>query len=399
MADLLIQISTPEWLAYTIAALVHCGLLLAIALCSSAVGEWLERKVSARIQDRLGIVRVGGRFGWLQPVADGIKLLCKEDLIPRAADRPLFRIAPYIGFIATFCVYLALPFADGWVAIDLNAGVFFLLAVLGLEIFGVILGGYSSGSKWSLYGAMREAAQVVSYEIPLGLCVVLIVILSGTMDLVEIGNQQAGWLTNWNLLHDPFTFVAFFIYVACAVASTNRAPFDLPEAESELVAGFMTEYSGFRWVFYFMSEYAAMFVVCGLGALLFLGGWNGPVPIASLLGLTAENHALLGWLGNLLGMCNFIAKAFLGMTFMIWLRWTLPRLRVDQVITTCLKYCVPIVSVMLVGVMLWCFFLPKGLVAEIMQTTATPVSMEMGEQSQSSTPSHRSLVETEIESR
>jgi len=375
VAELLIKhLSSPEWLAYTIAALVHCGLLLAIALCSAAVGEWLERKVSARIQDRLGIVRVGGRFGWLQPVADGIKLLCKEDIVPKAADRPLFKIAPYINFCAVYCAYLALPFADGWVALDLNAGAFFLLAVLGLEIFGVVLGGYSSGSKWSLYGAMREAAQVVSYEIPLGLCVVLIVVVSGTMNLVEIGNQQAGWFFNWYLFHDPFTFVAFFVYVACAVASTNRAPFDLPEAESELVAGFMTEYSGFRWVFYFMSEYAAIFVVSGLGALLFLGGWNGPIPIAWLLGLTADNHEFLGWLGNLLGMCNFIVKAFLGMTFMVWLRWTLPRLRVDQVITTCLKYCVPIVSAMLVGAMLWSFFLPGGVIAALTKPDSFPCS-------------------------
>ncbi len=366
MAELLISISTPAWLAHTVAAVVQCALLLAIALTAAAVGIWLERKVSARIQDRLGPTRVGGKFGWLQPPADGLKLICKEDIIPAAADRPLFRAAPYVSFCATFCVFLALPFANGWVALELNAGAFFLLAVAGLEIFGVIMGGYSSGSKWSLYGAMREAAQVVSYEIPMGLCVVVPVILAGTMNLVEIGNRQSGWFFNWFLLHDPFTFVTFFVYATCAVAGSNRAPFDLPEAESELVAGFMTEYSGFRWVFFFMGEYAAMFVLGGLGALLFLGGWNGPVPIASLLGLTPDNGLLLGWLGNLLGMCNFIAKAFVGMTAMIWLRWTLPRLRIDQVITTCLKYCVPIVSAMLAGVMLWCLLLPGGVVAEIM---------------------------------
>ena len=374
MAELLISISTPDWLAHIIAALVQCGLLLAIALCSAAVGIWLERKVSARIQDRLGPTRVGGKFGWLQPPADGLKLICKEDIIPTAADRPLFRIAPYISFCAVFCVFLALPFANGWVALELNAGAFFLLAVLGLEIFGVILGGYASGSKWSLYGAMREAAQVVSYEIPLGLCVVVIILLTGTMNLVAIGNQQAGWLYNWHIFHDPFTFVTFWVYVTCAVASSNRAPFDLPEAESELVAGFLTEYSGFRWVFFFMGEYASMFVVSGLGALLFLGGWNGPIPIASLLGLTYENHALLGWIGDLLGMCNFIAKAFAGMTFMVWLRWTLPRLRIDQVITTCLKYCVPIVSAMLAGVMLWSFFLPGGLIAALTRPASFPRS-------------------------
>jgi NADH-quinone oxidoreductase subunit H len=318
---------------------------------------------------------VGGRFGWLQPPADGLKLLCKEDIIPAAADRLLFRAAPYVSFCATFCVFLALPFssaqsADGqvvssWVALPLNTAAFFILAVAGLEVFGVILGGYASGSKWSLYGAMREAAQVVSYEIPLALCVVVVVLISGTMDLVEIGNRQAGWFWNWHLLHDPFTFVTFWVYATCALANTNRAPFDLPEAESELVAGFLTEYSGFRWVIFFMAEYAAMFVVSAFGATLFLGGWNGPVPVATWLGLTPEHGAAAVWLGNLLGMCNFIAKAVLGVTCMIWLRWTLPRLRIDQVMTTCLKYCVPIASAMLAGAMLWCYVLPGGLFAEL----------------------------------
>ena len=150
-----------------------------------------------------------------------------------------------------------MPFASGWVAARLDTAVFFMLAVAGLEVFGVILGGYASGSKWSLYGAMREAAQVVSYEIPLGMCVVVPVLLAGTMDLVAIGDAQAGWVTNWYVLHDPFTFVTFWIYVTCATASVNRAPFDLPEAESELVAGFMTEYSGFRWSIFMMAEYTA----------------------------------------------------------------------------------------------------------------------------------------------
>jgi NADH-quinone oxidoreductase subunit H len=355
----------PAWLGYTIAALIQCALLMVVALCSAAVFIWLERKVSARIQDRLGPTRVGGRFGWLQPPADGLKLLCKEDIIPANADRLLFRAAPYVSFCAVFCVFLALPFANGWVALQLNAGAFFILAVAGLEVFGVILGGYASGSKWSLYGAMREAAQVVSYEIPLGLCVLVPVLISGTMDLVEIGQLQSGWFLHWNLFHDPFTFVTFWVYVTCAVASTNRAPFDLPEAESELVAGFLTEYSGFRWVIFFMAEYAAMFVVSGLGALLFLGGWNGPIPIASLLGLAGEPTTLAGWVGNLLGMCNFIFKAVAGVTFMIWLRWTLPRLRIDQVITTCLKYCVPIASAMLAGAMLWMYFVPGGWVHQV----------------------------------
>ena len=165
-------------------------------MVSVAIFTWMERKVSARIQDRLGPTRVGGRFGWLQPLADGIKLFCKEDLIPAAADRMLFRFAPYISFVTMFAVFIALPWANGWVPIRLDAAVFFIIAVSGLEIFGVILGGYASGSKWSLYGSMREAAQVISYEIPMGLCVVVPVLIAGTMDLVTIGNSsRAGFGT------------------------------------------------------------------------------------------------------------------------------------------------------------------------------------------------------------
>ena len=366
MTELLTQLPIPVWLAYTIAALVQCVLCLVVALCAAAVSIWLERKVSARIQDRLGPTRVGGRFGWLQPPADGIKLLCKEDLIPDAADQPLFRIAPYISFCAVFCTFLALPFANGWVALPLNAGAFFILAVMGLEVFGVILGGYASGSKWSLYGAIREAAQVVSYEIPLALCVVVPVLIAGTMDLVEIGNHQAGWFHNWYIFHNPFAFVTFWVYFTCATASTNRAPFDLPEAESELVAGFLTEYSGFRWVVFFMAEYPAMFVVSGLGAVLYLGGWNGPVPIATwLTGLLPQEYGIAEWIGNLLGMCNFITKAAIGVIFMIWLRWTLPRLRIDQVMASCLKYCVPLASAMLAGVLVWMYVFPGGLIAHV----------------------------------
>jgi NADH-quinone oxidoreductase subunit H len=225
---------------------------------------------------------------------------------------------------------------------------------------------------------MREAAQVVSYEIPLGLCVVVPVLLAGTMDLVAIGNAQAGWATNWYLLHDPFIFVTFWIYVTCATAGVNRAPFDLPEAESELVAGFMTEYSGFRWSIFMMAEYTAMFAVSALAAVLFLGAWNGPVPVAQLLGLTSLSpiaHPYLApalvWLANLLGLANVLVKVYVGVMFMMWLRWTLPRLRIDQVMGTCLKYCVPLASAMLAGVMLWMYFFPGGLVSWTMSWVRT----------------------------
>jgi len=361
MAEFLTQYLNPPWLAHLLVALVHCGLLLGLVMGVVAVCNWAERKIAGRVQDRLGPTRVGGRFGWLQSPADGLKLLCKEDLIPAEADAILFRFAPYISFGASFAAFVALPLSNDWVAQHLDVSVFFILAVAGLEVFGVILGGYASGSKWSLFGAMREAAQVVSYEVPLGLCVLVPVMVAGTMNLVKIGNLQAGWFTHWLIFHDPFTFLTFFVYMTCAVASVNRAPFDLAEAESELVAGFLTEYSGFRWSVFFMAEYGSMLAVSFLAAILFFGGWNGPVPITEWLGLVPENGALAGYLGNLLGLCNMLLKGAFGIVLMMWLRWTLPRLRIDQVLTTCLKYCIPLAAALFLGAMLWTFVARGGL--------------------------------------
>ncbi len=352
-----ISLHLPTWLAYLLAGLIHCALIIGLVAAGALFFIWLERKVSGRIQDRLGPTRTGGKFGWLQSLADGIKLLNKEDVAPGAADVLLFRLAPYVSFAASYAAFLALPFANGWVARHVHTGIFFILAVLSLEVFGVILAGYSSGSKWSLFGAMREAAQVVSYEVPLKLCVIVPVLLCGTLDLVAIGNMQGGWFTNWLVFHDPFTFMAFWIYFTCGVASVNRAPFDLAEAESELVAGFHTEYSGLRWSFFFMAEYGSMFLVSGLCAILFLGGWHGPIPLFDLLGWSyGEGEAafrVTGYLANLAGCVNLILKGVVGVTVMIWVRWTLPRLRIDQVMTTCLKYCVPLAAFCFVGVLVW----------------------------------------------
>ncbi len=337
--------------------MIKCAVLISMVAGGAMTFIWLERKVSGRIQDRLGPTRVGGKFGWLQGLADGIKLLSKEDFVPAQADGMLFRLAPYVSFTASFTVFMALPFSNGWVAHHVNTGIFFILAVMGLEVFGVILAGYASGSKWSLFGAMREAAQVVSYEVPLGLCVVVPVLLCGTLDLVTIGNMQAGWFTNWLIFHDPFTFATFWVYCTCALASVNRAPFDLAEAESELVAGFHTEYSGMRWSFFFMAEYGSMLMVSCLASILFLGGWNGPIPIFEILDVSyAQGETawrFTGFLANLGGFVNFMIKGALGVTIMIWVRWTLPRLRIDQVMTTCLKYCVPLAAACFLGAATW----------------------------------------------
>lgn len=349
----------------TVAALIKALLLVSLVAGSAVFLIWLERKVSGRIQDRLGPTRVGGKFGWLQGIADGIKLLVKEDTIPAAADQMLFRISPYIAFSGAFLAFVALPFSDGWAAVNMNIAAFYVLAVLSTEVFGIILAGYGSGSKWSLFGGMREAAQVVSYEVPRAISVIVPVIVAGTLSLNAFARVDPAlpWYDarslfwNWYLFHDPFTFAAFWTFFTCATAGCKRAPFDLAEAESELVAGFHTEYSGLRWSFFFMAEYGSMFAVSGLANLLFLGGWHLgflPADLTQLLGPVA---------GGILNVIVFIFKCWLLVFVMIWVRWTLPRLRIDQVMMTCIKYLLPISCVLLLGVGLWQVFMPAVVVA------------------------------------
>ncbi|HEX4589217.1 MAG TPA: NADH-quinone oxidoreductase subunit NuoH, partial [Gemmataceae bacterium] len=340
MVQFLTQLGVPELPARVLIAFIAAVILVTFVAVSALIFIWAERKVSARIQDRLGPTRVGGKFGWLQTLADGVKLICKEDTIPADADHFLFRLAPYIAFCGSFVAFLALPFGNGVVAENMNVAIFFMLAVMSSEVFGIILAGYGSGSKWSLFGGIREAAQVVSYEVPRAMTVLVPVILAGTLNLNTIGRQQGGFLWNWYVFHDPFTFAAFFIFFVCATASCKRAPFDLAEAESELVAGFHTEYSGLRWSLFFMAEYGSMFAVSGIATILFLGGWNS--------GLTPRDLSEMlpgtwGWLlGNLINVAVFILKGWLLVGVMMWVRWTLPRLRIDQVMMTCLKYLLPI---------------------------------------------------------
>jgi NADH-quinone oxidoreductase subunit H len=353
-------------------ALVAAGVLIGFMLVNAIFSVWLERKVAGRIQDRLGPTR-----------ADGMKLLVKEDTIPAAADQFLFRLGPYIALLGSFLAFIALPFGYGVVAREMNIALFFMLAVMSSEVFGIILIGYGSGSKWSLFGGMREAAQMVSYEIPMALCVLIPVIVIGSMNLNQIAVKQSGGIHTWLVFHDPFTFAAFWTYFTCAMASCKRAPFDLAEAESELVAGFHTEYSGFRWLVIFMAEYGSMFAVSGIASIMFLGGWSLGFPtdfhldLPTMFGfekwgiafpgeptvlLAGENYANLGVigvvLGNVLNVLVFIIKGWLLVFVMMWVRWTLPRLRIDQVMMLCLKYLIPISCVLLVGVSVWTLFIP-----------------------------------------
>ncbi len=335
--------------ATVIAAIIHTTLVGLFFGLPAFAFIWAERKVSGRIQDRLGPTRTGGRFGWLQSLADGVKLVSKEDLVPAAADKMLFRVAPYIVVVASFAAFLVMPFSDGWTSQALEVGLFLGLAILSLEVLGIIFAGYSSGSKWSLFGGMREAAQMVSYEVPLGITAVIPVVAAGSMNLNEIGNMQSGWAYNWLVFHDPFTFVAFFVFFTVTLASNKRAPFDLAEAESELVGGFHTEYSGMRWSFFFLAEYASMFFVSMLGIILFMGGWwTGIAPIDQAVAST-----LGGYLARVLGFLVLMVKSGVLVVVQIWIRWTLPRLRIDQVMTTCLKYLLPISCFLFLGAVIW----------------------------------------------
>lgn len=343
--------------AYGLAVITHVGLVGAWFGLPAGLFIWAERKISGRIQDRLGPTRTGGKFGWLQSLADGIKLIQKEDLVPKEADGLMFRLAPYVVVVASFVGYIALPFSDGWAAMVLDVGLFLTLAVLSLEVLGVILAGYSSGSKWALFGAMREGAQMVSYEIPMAICALCPIVTVGTLNLNEVALLQSGGAWNWNVLH-PFNFFAFFVYFTCATASCKRAPFDLAEAESELVAGFLTEYSGFRWSLFFLAEYASMFLVSGLAVVLFLGGWDDGIGI-----IVAIKKAFPGGLGNfianVIGLKVFLIKSSVLVCVQIWVRWTLPRLRIDQVMTTCLKYLIPISCFLFAGTAVYPLVLAK----------------------------------------
>lgn len=338
-----------SWLPVVVASLLHVTLLGAFLGLPAGLYIWAERKLSGRIQDRLGPTRTGGRFGWLQSLADGVKLIQKEDLTPKLSDGLLFLIAPYIVVISAFASFLFLPFSRDWVAISLECGLFFALAVHSIEVLGVILAGYASGSKWALFGGMRQAAQLVSYEIPMGLCCVIPVMAVGSMNLNLIAERQVGPAWNWLVFANPFLFLAFLTLFVVTLAATKRAPFDLAEAESELVAGFLTEYSGMRWSLFFLAEYASMFFVSGLAVMLFLGGW--------WTGLGVVDEWVEGTLGGyplrVLGLLVFLGKTTLLVLVQIWVRWTLPRLRIDQVMSTGLKYLLPVSCGLLLGAALW----------------------------------------------
>ncbi|MCK6455505.1 MAG: NADH-quinone oxidoreductase subunit NuoH [Phycisphaerae bacterium] len=316
---------------------------------------WWERKVAGRIQSRLGPMRVGGWHGWAQSPADGLKLICKEDFIPKEGDGPLFRLAPYLAFVPAICAFIALPFAGSYVFRDLDVALLFILSMLGIEVIGVIIAGWASNNKWSVYGAMREACQMVSYEIPMGMALLIPVMTVGSLRLMDLAEYQRGGFAEWLAWRNPWCFIAFFSYYVASLASCKRAPFDLPESESELVAGFHTEYSGFRWSLFFFAEYAAMFAVSGLAVILFLGGWYGPFPQSwAPTGSGVIAAMARGVLFD--GPIIFILKGAFLLYVQIWIRWTLPRIRIDQVLYACVQVLLPLTMIVLLGNTIWVLF-------------------------------------------
>jgi len=303
---------------------VQFACLAGIITVNVIVLVWLERRVSGFIQLRLGPNRVGP-FGTLQTVADALKLLTKEDIVPSGADRPLFKLAPVLFMTVAVMLYAVLPFGRGMQVVDLNIGLFYFLSLGSLATIALLMAGWGSNNKWSLLGAMRSVAQIISYEIPLVLSLLGVVMIAGSLRLSDIVAAQE---KVWFILLQPVAFITYFI---AATAELNRAPFDMPEAEQELTAGAYTEYSGMRWALFFLAEYTNLFAVSALAATMFLGGWHGP--------------GLPSWLW-------IVIKTYGLMLVFMWIRWTFPRIRMDQLMAFNWKVLIPVTlaNLMLTGV-------------------------------------------------
>jgi NADH-quinone oxidoreductase subunit H len=322
-------IANPVVSHYVLQPLLVILIVLFVVLTLDAYLTYAERKVSAFMQARLGPMRVGP-WGLLQPLADGIKLLLKEDLIPNRGDQSIFKLAPVISLVSALVVLAVVPFGPGAATItDINIGLLFILSVSSVGILGIILGGWASNSKYPLLGALRSSAQIISYEVAMGLALIGPLMFAKSLSMTGIIEAQRAD-SIWYILYQPAAFVVFFV---AGIAETNRAPFDLPEAEAELVAGFHTEYSGFRWSLYFVAEYTNMIVSSAIGTTVFLGGWHFP-----FLGLLQAGHPILFML---LSILVFAAKVMVFLYLFMWVRWTLPRYRYDQLMDLGWKWMIP----------------------------------------------------------
>jgi NADH-quinone oxidoreductase subunit H len=335
--------------------------ILPFLLIYAILAIYAERKISAFIQDRLGPMEVG-YYGILQTVADLLKLIQKEDIVPTKADKGLFKVAPIIIFAAVFTAFSVIPLSPSWPGAGINTGVYFIIAILSIDVIGMLLAGWSSNNKYSVMGTFRAAAQIVSYEVPLALSVLCVAIYAQSIDLQEIVYQQThmsqqtnylfglsalqiettqiGGLLTWNVFRFPLLLFAWIIFFIASLAECNRAPFDLPEAESEIVAGFQTEYSGFRWAVIMLGEYALMLLVSMLGTILFFGGWYTPLPNMGSLSFAEWTS------GPMWGIGWLLSKSLFFVALQIWIRWTYPRLRVDQLMDLGWKYLTPMALVL-----------------------------------------------------
>jgi len=316
-----------------LALLIALVVVLTFASLVAGLLSFIERRIAGRMQSRIGPNRVGPQ-GLLQFMADGLKCAQKEDLIPKDADRVLFTLAPTLCFMGVFATFAALPWGNHFIVSDLNIGVLYLISITSLVVIGIVMAGWSSDNKWSLLGGMRSASQMISYEIPLALSLLPAILAAGSLSLKGLMASQGAAPWTWNFLNSPFSFVCFFIFFIAALAEGNRTPFDIPEGESELVAGYCTEYSGFRFLFFFFAEWANLYVIGAISAAVFFGGGNLP--------------AFLGE-SPVLSLFVFMAKAFVFVFVIIWIRWTLPRFRLDQLMDLCWKVLTPVAFVAFLG--------------------------------------------------
>ena len=329
----------PEWCVSLASALLIIGTLLAVFLLLFALTSLVERKVIARIQNRYGPNRVGP-FGLLQPAADGIKMLTKEDIVPTGSDRAVHFLAPIVAVAPALLALAILPYGPGLSPLGLDSGILYYFAVGTAAEIAIFMAGWAGGSKFPLLGAMRAIAQMMGYELPLVLSATAAAMVSGSLVPTAIVEAQAGYvlgiLPNWYLF-TPWGAVAFLVFFIAALAESNRSPFDLPEGESEIVAGHLTEYSGFKYALFFMAEYVGMLAICGIATALFLGGWNAPAP----------------WLAWIPSWCWFFAKLYALVLLMIWVRGTVPRIRIDQLLGFTWKFLLPLAFAALIAAAVW----------------------------------------------
>ncbi len=330
--------------------------LVFIAVYALYAGVYGERKISAFIQDRIGPNETG-KWGLLQTIADILKLLQKEDVVPAAADKTLYVLGPIIVFVGAFAAYAVLPFGPAFIGADLNVGIFYAVSIVSIEAVGILMCGWGSNNKWSLFGAVRSVAQIVSYEIPAGLAILTGVMMAGTLSMHGITLAQSGLqadgtnnglgFLNFFVFQSPIAWLAFLIYFIASLAECNRAPFDIPEAESELVSGYFTEYGGMKFAMIFLAEYASMFMVSVIISTLFLGGWNSPLPNIGPVLLNEWTN------GPIWGVFWIMVKGLFFIFIQMWVRWTLPRFRVDQLMYLCWKVLTPFALVALVLTAFW----------------------------------------------